>query len=172
MIAGLESGEDHLAGLGGSVAVPVDKVENVGGRSDKQPTVPRHEPVGKGKPSGKDRPRIDRSVPVGVGEGDDPSTAVAVGIVAHLGDEQPAIVIPADRHRIEDERFGRHKLHDMPRHDVEAGQRGGRGQWPRLLGSGRGSRGVGGSQERDHCHQPESREHAMHAHRADPPVLP
>ena len=126
LIAGLESGEDHLAELGRSVAVPVDKVENVGGRGDEEPAIPCQKSVGKGEPSGEDRPRIDRSVAVGVGEGDDPSTAVAVGIVAHLGDEQPAIVIPADRHRIEDERFGRHKLHDMPRHDVEAGQRGGR----------------------------------------------
>ena len=166
LVAGLKPGEDHLAGLGRAVAVAVDKVENVGGSGDEQPAIPRQETVGEREPRGEDRPGVDRPVAVGVGEHDDPSAAVAVGIVAHLGDEQPAVVIPADRHRIEDERLGRHELHHMPRHHLEAGLRIGRGKRPRRCG------GAGGSPQIDRRYQPECQKQSCHVHRADPPPFP
>ena len=87
LVAGLEAGEDHLAGLGHAVAVAVGERENVGGGGDQEPPVPSQETVGERKPRSEDRPCVDRPVAIGVGEHDDPSTAVAVGIIAHLGDE-------------------------------------------------------------------------------------
>ena len=69
-------------------------------------------PVGKRRPSAKTRARLVDAVAVAVLEqldtsgGDVARADAAVGIAAHLGDEEPALLVEGHRHRIDDVRLG------------------------------------------------------------------
>jgi hypothetical protein len=128
-----EAGEDGLAHVGLAVAVGVLEVEDVGGGPDEHAAVVAEDGRGPGELVGVDGALVEPPVAVGVFEQADGAEVLGglFGVVDHLDDEHPAVLVEVDRDGAVDERLGRDLF------DVEAGE------------GFEGCEGVGGLRRRD-----------------------
>ena len=104
-----EAGEDHLALIGPAIAVRVAEPEDVGRGRDEDAAARTDDGRGPREAFGVDGGFVEPSVAVGVLEQADASQlfVAAFGVVPHLDDEHPAVLVEGGGDRIAHEGFGR-----------------------------------------------------------------
>ncbi len=133
-----ESGEDRPPRVRPSVAVSVLEVEDVRRGGDQQPGAEGERAGGEGKSLGEDPARLVASVAVAVLEATHPPRRRAERVVGHLGDPEPPLLVPGNRHRIGDLRLAGGELDQETGRKPEALPFPGRGEALIGLAAGRG----------------------------------
>ncbi len=135
-----EPGEDPGVDVGLAVAVGVLEVPDVGRGRDEDAPLPGDDAGRPGELLGEDHPLVEDAVAVAVGQEADAAHGriaevlgerpvvllVDVRVVAHLDDEEPAVLVVGRGHRVHDQGFGGQQVEPEPVPDAERRERLGR----------------------------------------------
>ena len=99
-VAGAETGEDATFFIRPAVAVGVAEEEDVGSVAHKHPASPAADRRGPGKPLSKHLGPVGAAIAIVVEEQPDPPQPIrfVFAVAPHFADEEPAVLIPVDRH--------------------------------------------------------------------------
>ena len=106
LVAGLESGEEGFALVGGAVAVGVAGEDEVGDGEDEAAVAPGEDAGGEGDALEEDFRHVVGAVAVEVVEGADAAAGLGVGVVGHFGDPEGPVGSPGEVDGVGDEGFG------------------------------------------------------------------
>ena len=124
VIAG-DTGEDRLAHVANAVTVRVLAVKNVGRRADEDAAVPTNHRCRPRQVIDVNRAFVEAAVAVSVLEEANPAKmgclVPPLRIIAHLDDEQPAVLVERHGDGIHDQRFGSDKIDAETFFDLKRG---------------------------------------------------